>query len=156
LFHIGTFMPNLSTFVVGGTNVFVRRSDGDAICEAIAREGCTGGFVVGPMVDAIVAANADGRYDLSTFRGLRGRARFDAMVQPDVALWGRRAGGYGQSEVMGMATFNLLAPDAIGTHGRPSPLLELRVVGPEDEDVAPGEVGEIALRGATVMNGYWN
>jgi long-chain acyl-CoA synthetase len=156
LFHIGTFMPNLSTFVAGGANVFVRRSDGDAMCEAIARERCTGGFVVGPMVDAIVAANADGRYDLSSFRGRRGRPEFDAVVQPDRSPWGRNAGGYGQSEVMGMATFNLLAADAIGTHGRPSPLVELRVVGPDDEELAPGEVGEIVLRGATVMNGYWN
>jgi long-chain acyl-CoA synthetase len=78
------------------------------------------------------------------------------MVQPDRSVWGRNAGGYGQSEVMGMATFNLLAPDAIGTHGRPSPLVELRVVGPGDEELPAGEVGEIALRGLTVMNGYWN
>jgi long-chain acyl-CoA synthetase len=156
LFHIGTFMPNLSTFVAGGTNVFIRRSDGDELCAAIAREHCTGGFVIGPMVDAIVAANADGRYDLSSFRGLRGRAEFDAMVQPDRSLWGRRAGGYGQSEAMGMATFNLLAPDGIGTHGRPSPLVELRVVGPDDEELPAGAVGEIVVRGLTVMNGYWN
>ena len=73
--------------------------------------GATGGFVVGPMVDAIVEANADGRYDLSTFRGRRGNPVFDAWVQPDPSPWGRHAGGYGQSEVMGMATFNLLAPD---------------------------------------------
>ena len=156
LFHIGTFMPNLSTFVVGGTNVFVRRSEGDGLCATIERERCTGGFVIGPMVDAIVAANADGRYDLSSFRGLRGRAEFDAMVQPDRSSWGRRAGGYGQSEVMGMATFNLLAPHAIGTHGRPSPLVDVRVVGPDDVELAPGEIGEIVVRGLTVMNGYWN
>jgi acyl-CoA synthetase (AMP-forming)/AMP-acid ligase II len=156
LFHIGTFMPNLSTFVAGGTNVFVRRSDGEALCSAIARERCTGGFVIGPMIDAIVAANGDGRYDLSSFRGHRGHPEFDAMVEPDLSPWGRRAGGYGQSEVMGMATFNLLAPAAIGTHGRPSPLVELRIVGPDDEELAPGEVGEIVVRGLTVMNGYWN
>ena len=156
LFHIGTFMPNLSTFVAGGTNVFVRRSEGDVLCAAIERERCTGGFVIGPMVDAVVAANTDGRYDLSSFRGWRGNAAFDAMVQPDRSAWGRRAGGYGQSEVMGMATFNLLAPDGIGTHGRPSPLVQVRVVGPDDDEVPVGDVGEIAVRGITVMNGYWN
>ena len=32
-----------------------------------------------------------------------------------------------------MATFNLLAPDGIGTHGRPSPLVDVRVVDPDDE-----------------------
>ena len=88
------------------------------------------------MVDAIVAANADGRYDLSSFRGKRGNPEFDAWVQPDTSPWGRRAGGYGQTEVMGMATFNLLAPDGIGTHGRPSPLVDVRVVDPDDDEVA--------------------
>jgi long-chain acyl-CoA synthetase len=156
LFHIGTFMPNLSTFVAGGTNVFVRRADGDELCRAIARWKVTGGFVVGPMVDAIVAANAGGRYDLTSFRGRRGHPTFDGWVQPDDSSWGRRAGGYGQTEVMGMATFNLLAPDGIGTHGRPSPLVDLRVVDPDDRELARGETGEIVVRGTTVMCGYWN
>src|SRR5262245_24475600 len=83
LFHIGTFMPHLSTFVSGGTNVFVRRSDGDEMAAAIDRHKCAGGFIVGPMVDAIVAANSDGRYDLSSFRGKRGNRAFDACVQRD-------------------------------------------------------------------------
>jgi long-chain acyl-CoA synthetase len=156
LFHIGTFMPNLSTFVAGGVNVFVRRSDGDDLCAAIDRHRVTSGFVVGPMVDAIVAANAAGRYDLSSFRGRRGNPKFDAWVQADSSAWGRHPGGYGQTEVMGMATFNLLAPDAIGAHGRPSPLVDLRVVDPDDRDAPTGETGEIVVRGTTVMCGYWN
>ncbi len=156
LFHIGTFMPNLSTFVMGGTNVYVRRSDGEEMCEAIAKHRCTGGFVMGPMVDAIAEANADGRYDLSSFRGKRGNEPFDAMVGRDESEWGRAAGGYGQSETMGMQTFNLLGVGGIGLHGRPSPLLDLRVVDPDDNEVAAGEVGEIVCRGATVMVGYWN
>ena len=156
LFHIGTFMPNLSTFVTGGTNVFVRRSDGDLLCRAIDRHRCTGGFVVGPMVDAIVEANADGRYDLSSFRGRRGHPAFDAQVRPDDSPWGRHPGGYGQTEVMGMATFALLGPGGLGAHGRPSPLVDVRVVDGDDREVATGETGEIVVRGSTVMNGYWN
>ncbi|MET1001762.1 MAG: AMP-binding protein [Acidimicrobiia bacterium] len=156
LFHIGTLMPHLSTFVMGGTNVFVRRAEGDDVARAIAQHRCTGGFVVGPMVDAIVAANADGRYDLSSFRGRRGNAVFDTWVQPDDSPWGRRAGGYGQTELMGMATFKLLAPHGQGAHGRPSPLVTLRIVGPDDEELAPGDVGEIVARGTTAMCGYWN
>jgi long-chain acyl-CoA synthetase len=156
LFHVGTFMPNLSTFVAGGTNVFVRRSDGHALCEAVHRHRATGGFVVGPMVDAIVEANADKAYDLSSFRGRRGNARFDSWVQPDSSPWGRHPGGYGQTEIMGMATFNLLAPDGIGSHGRPSPLVDLRVVDSDDRELPAGETGEIVVRGTTVMCGYWN
>ncbi len=156
LFHIGTFMPNLSAFAMGGANVFVARSDGDAMCRAIASFGCTSGFLVGPMVDAVVEANARLGLDLSTFHGYRGNPAFDAMVQPDVSPWGRNAGGYGQTEVMGMATFNLLGSGGAGTHGRPSPLVQIRVVDDDDDEVEPGAVGEIAVRGTTVMNGYWN
>jgi acyl-CoA synthetase (AMP-forming)/AMP-acid ligase II len=34
--------------------------------------------------------------------------------------------------------------------------VQLRVVGPDDEELPPGDVGEITVRGLTVMNGYWN
>jgi long-chain acyl-CoA synthetase len=157
LFHVGVFMENFATFVAGGTNVFVRRVDGDDLCRAITDFACTSGYVMGPMIDAIVAANHDGRYDLSTMRGERGNAEYDAWVQPDRSAWGRNAGGYGQTETMGMQTFNLLAErDAIGSHGRPSPLVEVRVVDPDDVDVPVGETGEIVVRGVTVMCGYWN
>jgi acyl-CoA synthetase (AMP-forming)/AMP-acid ligase II len=156
LFHVGTFMFALAALVTGGTNVFVRRNDGEAICRAIAAEGCTGGYIVGPMIDGVVEANREGRFDLSTFRGHRGHPEFDAMVQPDRSRWGRRAGGWGQTELVGMATFTLLAPDGIGVHGRPSPLLAVRVVGPDGDDLPVGETGELVARGVTVMNGYWD
>jgi long-chain acyl-CoA synthetase len=59
-----------------------------------------------------------------------------------------------------MATFTLLAGErpgeALGTHGRPSPLVQVRVVDEDDVELPPGEVGEIVVRGVTVMNGYWN
>ena len=156
LFHIGTFMPNLSTFATGGTNVFVARAEGAEICRAIDRYRCTGGFIVGPMVDAIVAADPDGRYDLSSFRGKRGHPDFDARVQPDASPWGRNAGGYGQTEVMGMATFNLLGAGGAGSHGRPSPLVDVQVVDDDDRTLPAGATGEITVRGLTVMCGYWN
>jgi long-chain acyl-CoA synthetase len=108
------------------------------------------------MVAGVVEANAGGRFDLTCFRGHRGHPEFDAMVSPDRSRWGRRAGGYGQTEVMGMATFTLLARDGIGLHGRPSPLVALRVVDPDGQDVPVGETGEMVLSGSTVMNGYWN
>jgi long-chain acyl-CoA synthetase len=159
LFHIGVFMENFATLVAGGTNVFVRRSDGAALADAITRHRCTSGYIIGPMVDTLVEAitEAPERYDLSSLRGRRGNPTYDAMVQPDDSPWGRRPGGYGQTETTGMATFNLLAGrDAIGTHGRASSAVELRIVDPDDHEVPIGETGEIAIRGAIVMRGYWN
>ena len=63
--------------------------------------------------------------------------------------------GYGQTEVMGLAVLPHYGRHAIGIFGRPSPLCQMRIVDDEDQDVAPGTVGEIVFRGPTVMNGYW-
>jgi long-chain acyl-CoA synthetase len=157
LFHVGVFMENFATFLAGGANVFVRRVDGDDLARTIEAFRCTSGYVIGPMVESIVAANRGGRYDLSSMRGRRGHPEYDAWVQEDTSPWGRNPGGYGQTETMGMQTFNLLAPrDAIGSHGRPSPLVEVRVVDPAGVEVPAGETGEIVVRGVTVMRGYWN
>lgn len=156
LFHIGTFMNTLATFVHGGTNVFTRRVDAHELCRVIEEERCTGAFLVGPMFAQIREANADGRYDLRSLRTSSAGAGWDAMVSPDTSRWARNPGGYGQTEVMGMLTYNALGSDGIGTHGRPSPVVQVRIVDPDDHDVAAGETGEIVARGATVMNGYWN
>ncbi|HEX5515390.1 MAG TPA: AMP-binding protein [Gammaproteobacteria bacterium] len=40
--------------------------------------------------------------------------------------------------------------------GLPQPLVEVRVAGPDGEPLPPGELGEICVRGDTVMSGYWN
>jgi acyl-CoA synthetase (AMP-forming)/AMP-acid ligase II len=39
---------------------------------------------------------------------------------------------------------------------RQSSLCDIRLVDPSGNDVAPGEPGEVAIRGATVFSGYWN
>ncbi|MEX0664535.1 MAG: AMP-binding protein [Acidimicrobiia bacterium] len=156
LFHLGTLMNTFSVFVAGGTNVFLRRVEGEELCRVIAEERCTGAFLVGPMMDQLVELNADGRYDLSSLRLPRGRRELDAMCSPDESPWAAAPGGYGQTETMGMMTFTCLGLDAIGTHGRPSPVVQIRIVNEEDEDVPTGETGEIVTRGLTVMSGYWN
>jgi acyl-CoA synthetase (AMP-forming)/AMP-acid ligase II len=156
LFHLGTLMYLLATFVAGGTNVFVPRVDASLLCAVIERERCTGAFVVGPMLDQILAANHDGRYDLSSLRTPRGRPEWNAMTSPDPSPWAARPGGYGQTEAVGMLTFTCLGADAAGTHGRSSPLVQIRVVDDADREVDTGEVGEIVARGPTIMCGYWN
>jgi long-chain acyl-CoA synthetase len=65
--------------------------------------------------------------------------------------------GYGLSETSPVASFNHLdrehKPGSIGTpiHG-----VEMKVVDDQDNELPPGEVGEIVIRGHNVMKGYWN
>ena len=43
-----------------------------------------------------------------------------------------------------------------GSAGRPSPGTEVRVVGPDDAELAPGEEGELHVRGPLLFPGYFN
>jgi long-chain acyl-CoA synthetase len=65
--------------------------------------------------------------------------------------------GYGLSETSPVACFNhpnrTRKPGSIGT---PVEGVEMRLVSDDRQEVAPGEVGEIAIRGHNVMKGYWN
>jgi long-chain acyl-CoA synthetase len=64
--------------------------------------------------------------------------------------------GYGLSETSPVASFNPRnrerKPGSIGT---PIEGVEMKVVDDDDNEVAPGEVGEIVIRGHNVMKGYW-
>ena len=65
--------------------------------------------------------------------------------------------GYGLSETSPVACFNHphreRKPGSIGT---PVEGVEMKLVDLHRRDAAPGEVGEIAIRGHNVMKGYWN
>ncbi|WP_425827227.1 long-chain-fatty-acid--CoA ligase [Streptomyces fractus] len=65
--------------------------------------------------------------------------------------------GYGLSETSPVVTLG--AVDGVrkpGSIGTPVEGVEVRLIDDEGKDVAPGEVGEIAVRGPDVMRGYWN
>ena len=156
LFHVATLMTTMATFHMGGTNVFTRRVDAEELCQLIDAEKCTGAFVVGPTIGQILELNADGRYDLKSLRTFGGKTPWNEMITVDQSPWGRHPAGYGQTEVMGMLTFNAIGGPAAGAHGRPSPLVQVRIVDPDGNEVPPGETGEIVARGPAVMNGYLN
>jgi acyl-CoA synthetase (AMP-forming)/AMP-acid ligase II len=156
MFHIATLFSTLATLVHAGTNVFTPRVDAEELCRLIEAERCTGAFLVGPTFRQIRDLNRDRRYDISSLRAPGGRAEWNAMITVDTSPWARHPGGYGQTEVVGMLTFAALGAGALGGHGRTSPLLQVRIVDPDDREVAPGETGEITCRGPLVMNGYWN
>ena len=156
LFHLGTLMTTLATFVAGGTNVFTRRVDAEELCRLIEAERCTGAFLVGPTFEQILEVNRDRRYDLGSLRSFPGRPEWEAMTSVDTSPWARHPGGYGQTEAVGMLTYNALGVDGVGTHGRASPLVQLRIVDEDGAELPVGETGEIVARGPTIMNGYWN
>jgi len=65
--------------------------------------------------------------------------------------------GYGLSETSPVASFNRLdRPRKPGSVGLPVWGVEMRVVNESDQEMPPGELGEIVIRGHNVMKGYHN
>jgi long-chain acyl-CoA synthetase len=153
MFHVGTLMGALATVHSGGTNVVMRRMEPALACKLIQQERCSGAFIVEPTMSAMALIAREQRIDLSSLRWARTGTPWDELVtiDPNAA-----AGGYGQTEVMGLLSMNLPGVSAIGSHGWPSPAASIRVVGENDQDVPIGEVGEILARGPLVMCGYHN
>jgi long-chain acyl-CoA synthetase len=66
---------------------------------------------------------------------------------------------YGQGETPMTATVLRRQdhrPELFGSAGRARPGVEVAVMGDDDGLVAPGTVGEVVVRGPSVMSGYWN
>ena len=153
MFHLGTLMYCLTVFHMGGTNVFVRRTDARSIAQAIHAERCTRTWLVSKTMDEIVALNHDRTFDLSSLRSVPYSEEWNRMVTVEPVE--THVPGYGQTEVMGLATLPQYGRHAIGIFGRPSPLCQMRIVDEDDRDVEPGTTGEIVFRGPIVMNEYW-
>jgi long-chain acyl-CoA synthetase len=83
-------------------------------------------------------------------------------VQSSVAkLWFEKTGcpiceGYGLSETSPSASCNLVtAREFTGTIGVPLPGTSMKLLDEEGNPCAPGQAGEIAIKGPQVMAGYW-
>ncbi len=153
MFHVATLMLTLATFLMGGTNVFTARVDAEELCRLIEAEQCNGAFLQPPTIEQMLEVNRDRRFDISSLRTHAGSPEWNEMITVDTSPRARRRGGYGQTEVMGLVTFGAFGAGE-GGRGWPHPFAQVRVVDPDGVDVAPDEVGEIIVRGPTVMVGY--
>lgn len=160
MFHIGVLLKTFGIFHWGGTNVIIPRAEAEDICRLVDRERCTSAYVFPPTMRQMVELNADGRFDLSSLRDTVGGVPPDDLAEAWYGMTSctppeqRGAVGYGTSETVGMVTFEGRPPRGIGPFGRTSPAVSLRIVDPDGAEVAPGEIGEIVLRGPQVMAGY--
>jgi len=154
-FHIATFMTASAHFHIGAKNVLLPRADGAEIARLIDAERITGALIMPPTITDVVAAAKTHGYRLTSLRVPPMPERPDnrEWLEMTSRLPGVPA-GYGQTEVHGLATVNLLALDGMGAQGVASPVALVRVLDPDGADVPPGEVGEIAVKGPLVMAGY--
>ena len=157
LFHIGNFQfEAIPVFLHGGSNIFVRRVDAAEVLQIIADERATSAFLMPPTILEIKELNRQAKRDLSSLRPGPFGPVWGDDVPPDTTLWGTQPGGFGQTEVSGLAVLNGYGGRGLGNSGRPSPLVQVRIVDAEGQECAVGEPGEIVIRGDLVHAGYWN
>jgi fatty-acyl-CoA synthase len=163
--HVAGTLMGLAGLAHGSTVVVMAEFDPAALIDVISRHGITVLLLVPAAILMLVQHPASATADFGSVRRLiygaspiaetlveQARVRF-----PNAGLWHL----YGLTEATGGGT--ILSPDwhdpargKLRSCGKPYPGFDLRIVDPSGNPVPAGEVGEIAIRSPTIMNGYWN
>ncbi|HSN69103.1 MAG TPA: AMP-binding protein, partial [Thermoanaerobaculia bacterium] len=161
LYHAGGLTVFLTPiFAVGGAIILHERFDASEVWRVIERERCTVALGVPTIWKLLMEAPEFGIVDLSSVRWLiSGGAPLPTYI---IEAYGRRGitlrQGFGMTEV-GVNCFSMTSEDAHrkpGSIGKPMMLTGARLVRDDGSECAPGEVGELQLRGPHVSSGYWN
>ncbi|HEY8488267.1 MAG TPA: long-chain fatty acid--CoA ligase [Thermaerobacter sp.] len=161
MFHIGGLsVYTLPALFKGCTVVLERQFDPGRTLELVQREQITVLFLVPAMWQALMYHPEFDRYDLSSLRSLvAGGAPCPLTVIRFFQSRGFRfLEGFGMTETApDVAILNSRdAERKNGSIGLPVHTVELRIVDEAGQDVPPGEVGELVVRGPNVCAGYWN
>ncbi len=165
LYHIAGMLTGVDIPVyAGATTVLLYRFDARAVMQAIEKHRVTWWYSIAPMNVAAMQLPDAQEFDLSSLR-VNPVTSFGITFTETIARrWRQFApncvsfeAAYGLSETHTMDTY--MPADAIrwGTHGKPVPGNEIRIVDPATGASRPvGESGEILIRGPGVFAGYRN
>jgi len=161
LYHIFALTVNCLLFLdLGGTNLLITNPrDIPGFVKELAKFPFTAITGVNTLFNALLNDENFNKLDFSTLRLSAGGGM---SVQKAVAeRWEKLTGhylleGYGLTECSPLVSVN---PYDITCHtgsiGLPVPSTDIRVIDDQDNDVTPGEPGELCIRGPQVMVGYW-
>ena len=166
LYHTGAKMHWFGSFLVGGKAVLLRGVKPEWIINAVSQERCTIVWLLVPWAQDILDSIERGEikledYELSQWRLMHIGAQ---PVPPSlIKRWKsffpdhQYDTNYGLSESIGPGAVHLGMEniDHVGAIGIPGFGWETRIVDEKRDDVARGEVGELAVRGDGVMKCYY-
>ena len=160
LFHVGALTPATAAIHRGGSLVVMRAFDPTTVFKVIEDEKITTGLAVPAMLNFMLQVPGHAEADTSRLRWLMsGAAPVPVSLIEAYAKLGIEIHQvYGLTETCGPAC--LISPEeAISKAGSTGPAFfhtDVRVVGEDGKSVAPGEVGEVIIRGPHIMKEYWN
>lgn len=165
LFHVtGSHAQFLASFIYSRKFVMMYKWDAEAALKLIEAERISVFHGVPTMAWEIMQSPNFDTTDLSSLRGVQsgGASRppehLNMIMQkfPDSAIPGL---GYGLTETnaIGAIISGKFYASRPNSTGRPTPpVTSVKVVDDEGNTLEDGGVGEICIKGATVMKGYWN
>jgi acyl-CoA synthetase (AMP-forming)/AMP-acid ligase II len=161
-FHVAAFTGFYAAMAAGGTLVLMRKWDAPEALRLIREHGVTH-YAGVPATALQLLAEAERTGDgLESLQMLNtgGAAAPPDLVARLTARHGSRIeprNGYGLTETSGGVLANFGAEYRLhpGSVGRPTPTTEVRIAGPTGEPLPEGEVGELWLRGQSLVRGYW-
>ena len=163
LFHIsGLGSAFLSPLLAGSKLIVMRRWDAAKALRYIAEEKVTMFTGVPTMLWDVARTAREADADLSSLRNIAsgGQALPVNLLEEMRSLCPQAmmGTGYGMTECSG-AIAQAVGEDFVGqpaSAGRVLPLVDLRIAGPDGAALPTGQAGEIMVRGAQIMLGYWN
>ncbi|MFI6598651.1 long-chain fatty acid--CoA ligase [Nonomuraea sp. NPDC050536] len=164
LFHLAGLGAWVAGNLVGTTHIVLPTFDPAATARALAEYQATDVLMVPTMMHMLVNDPTAHEVDLSAVRRLIYGAshvseptlRAIEKIMPNATL----TQAYGMTELAPVATLlqptDHADPTLRTSAGRAAPHAEVRIVDPAGNEVPRGQTGEVVVRGAHVMLGYWN
>jgi long-chain acyl-CoA synthetase len=147
-----------SAFAGAATVVLQRRYDPVETLDAIEREHVSMFFAVPTIYIGMLNAGVP----MERLRSIRYYFSAAATMPVEIAeRWKATYGrpiveGYGLTETSPFASYNHIWRHRPGAVGTPIENVEIKILDPEEQEVASGTWGEICIKGPNVMLGYWN
>lgn len=168
LFHVGSLSSLLPNLYAGAKAIIMSSFDPVQVLKALQEEKVTNLHIMPTMIIDILNHPDLVKYDTSSLKTLMyagGPMPLEYLKKALEAFGPVLMGFYGQTESGPTTSYlkreehRLTGPPEVvkrlGSAGRPVPEAEVKVVDEEDGPLPPGQVGEIVIRGKSLMKGYW-
>jgi long-chain acyl-CoA synthetase len=153
---VGFAMLFLAALQNGATTVITRPFDFQSSLDSIAEWKCTYLLGLPVMLKLLLDAKCSAPRDVSSCRHCYcgGDSVTPALQEAFQQSFPPVCEVYGATEIAPMS-WNQPGDIRVGSIGRPGGGVELRLADSCGVDIAPGQVGEVQVRGPHLMKGYW-
>ena len=155
LFHVAGLFMATGCFHAGALSVNMSKFDAAQAVDLIAENKVTVLYDFSPILASILDAHEKNDKDISSLRTVKGIENPETIERYQKVTGGTFFCVYGQTETSAMATLGRY-DDRPGSAGKTLELADVRLVDENDNPVSTDEIGEIAVKGPMVFQGYWN